>query len=141
VDSNNDVCGSQGATPCYSSVPIFQLDESTQTANLMWQDILTPFYSICCGDALLLPNGNTVFDIAYDLNHLDFSFIQEVTSDQQLIWQMSVEDQLAYRGFRVPSLYPDQTWPAAAAPMLAKSALNPSKLKPNAVKKTIEQLP
>ncbi|MGA2353907.1 MAG: aryl-sulfate sulfotransferase [Terriglobales bacterium] len=141
VDSNNDVCGSQGATPCYSSVPIFQLDESTQTANLMWQDILTPFYSICCGDALLLPNGNTEFDIAYDLNHLDFSFIQEVTSDQQLIWQMSVEDQLAYRGFRVPSLYPDQTWPAAAAPMLAKSALNPSKLKPNAVKKTIEQLP
>jgi hypothetical protein len=54
----------------------------------------------------ILQNGNVEFDtISFDPLS---SRIQEVTetSDPQLVWQMDLFGQLAYRGFRVPSLYP-----------------------------------
>jgi hypothetical protein len=114
MDSSNDVCGSAGIGECYSSVPILQLDESAKTATVLWEDELLTSYSICCGDALALPNGNYEFDIAYDVNTPGLSHIEEVTSGQELVWKMDIQGQLAYRGFRIPSLYPDQVWPAAA---------------------------
>jgi arylsulfate sulfotransferase len=113
MDSNNDVCGSAGVDACYSSVPILQLDESAKTATVLWDDDLLPSYSICCGDALALPNGNYEFDIAYDVNTPGFSHVEEVTEGQELVWKMDIEGQLAYRGFRIPSLYPGEVWPAA----------------------------
>lgn len=112
MDSNNDVCGSPGVGACYSSVPVFQLDESAKTATVLWEDNLLPSYSICCGDAFPLDNGNYEFDVALDVNTPGFSHIEEVTPSQDLVWKMDVEGQLAYRGFRIPSLYPGQTWPA-----------------------------
>jgi hypothetical protein len=114
VDSNNDVCGSSGATGCYSSVPIFQLDEYTKTASVLWEDNLSPAYSVCCGDALILPSGSVEFDIAYDVNNPNVSSIEEVipTQSPELIWRMNIQGLLAYRGFRIPSLYPGQVWPA-----------------------------
>lgn len=112
TDSNNDVCDSVGVSACYSSVAVFQLDESAKTATVLWEDNLLPSYSICCGDALVLPNGNYEFDIAFDVNTPGFSHIEEVTASQQLVWKMDIEGQLAYRGIRIPSLYPDQVWPA-----------------------------
>ena len=117
VDSNNDVCGTPGVSACYSSVPIFQLDESTNTATVLWEDNLLPYYSLCCGDALLLPNGDVEVDIADDQTvSPGYSVIEEVTQTQspELVWDMRVVGQLAYRGFRIPSLYPEQVWPAAA---------------------------
>jgi arylsulfate sulfotransferase len=115
MDSNNDVCGSTGVAACYSSVPIFELNEYTKTANVTWEDKLLGAYSICCGDALVLPSGNVEFDVAYDQNRPNLSYIEEVTQTQspELIWQMNIQGQVAYRGFRIPSLYPGQTWPAA----------------------------
>ena len=114
VDSNNDVCGSAGQVGCYSSVPIFQLNEYTKTASVLWEDNLSPAYSICCGDALILPSGNVEFDVAYDVNNPNVSSIEEVTQTQspELVWRMKVQGLLAYRGIRIPSLYPDQVWPA-----------------------------
>ena len=115
MDSNNDVCGTPGVGACYSSVPIFQLDESTDTATVLWEDNLLPYYSLCCGDALLLPNGDMEVDVAFDQTVTpDYSDIEEVTqtATPELIWEMQVQGQLAYRGFRIPSLYPDQIWPA-----------------------------
>ena len=40
------------------------------------------------------------------------SYMQEVTQEQnpQLLWQMNIAGQLAYRGFRIPSLYPGVQW-------------------------------
>jgi arylsulfate sulfotransferase len=114
MDSNDDVCGTAGVGACYSSVEIFQLDEFTNTATVLWQDNLLPAYSICCGDALVLPNGDNEFDVAYDVGTPGFSHIEEVTPDQELVWKMDIQGQLAYRGFRIPSLYPDQNWPATA---------------------------
>jgi hypothetical protein len=116
MDTNNDVCGTPGIAACYSSVPIYQLNEYTLTANVLWQDVLSPAYSICCGDALVLPNGNVEFDVAYDVNTPNLSYIEEVTQTQtpELIWKMNVQNNLAYRAMRIPSLYPGQVWPAYA---------------------------
>jgi hypothetical protein len=116
MDSNDDVCGASGVGTCYSSVPIFQLDESAKTATVLWEDNLSPYFSFCCGDALLLANGDMEVDIAYDLTTTPgISDIEEVTQTQspELVWEMQVHGQLAYRGLRIPSLYPGQVWPAA----------------------------
>jgi arylsulfate sulfotransferase len=117
VDSANDVCGSPGFIACYSSVPIFQLNEYTKTATVLWEDKLSPAYSTCCGDALVLPSGNVEYDVAFDVNTPNVSYIEEVTQAEspespELIWRMNVQGQVAYRGFRIPSLYPGQVWPA-----------------------------
>ncbi|HXY08613.1 MAG TPA: aryl-sulfate sulfotransferase [Terriglobales bacterium] len=115
MDSNNTVCGTAGTGACYSSVPIFQLNESTKTASVLWEDNLLPSYSDCCGDALILPNGDVEYDVAADLGTAITHHIDEVTQTQtpQLVWEMQIAGQLPYRGFRIPSLYPGQTWPAS----------------------------
>lgn len=143
MDSNNDVCGTPGVGACYSDAPIFQIDETAKSATALWLDDLLPAYSICCGDSLMLPNGNTEFDIAADVNTPAVSKIEEVSESQNLLWEIYVTDQLAYRGFRIPSLYPGQTWTAATAatPSLTKSVIRPSELSPEALKKALERLP
>jgi hypothetical protein len=110
VDANNDVCGTPGQVPCYSSVPVYQLDESTLTAQVLQETNLSPAYSVCCGNADLLSNGDVEYDVAADYSN--GSYIQEVSPGQnsQMVWQMNVTGQLAYRGFRIPSMYPGVEW-------------------------------
>jgi arylsulfate sulfotransferase len=143
MDSNDDVCGTAGVGPCYSSVEVVQLDESTNTATVLWEDNLLPAYSICCGDALVLPNGDDEFDVAYDVGTPGFSHIEEVTPTQELVWKMDIQGQLAYRGFRIPSLYPDQVWPATAQSTKshARSAVSSGNSTKKPSIKTIRQLP
>jgi hypothetical protein len=143
MDSNKDVCGTPGIGACYSSVPIFQLDEFTKTATVLWEDNLLPSYSICCGDALLLPNGNVEFDIAYDVNTPDFSHIEEVTQTKELVWKMDIQGQLAYRGFRIPSLYPGQVWPAVVQsdPIRVLSRRSRSSSAGESSRRSVQQLP
>ena len=116
LDDNNDVCGEPGLTPCYSSVPIFQLDESNRTAQVLQEINLSPAFSTCCGDPNLLDNGNVEYDVAADESMPGVSYIQEVIPAQspQLVWQMNITGQLAYRGFRIPSLYPGVEWTQSA---------------------------
>jgi len=112
VDSANDVCGTMGLTPCYSSVPIFELNEYTKTAQVLKEINLSPAYSTCCGSTNILSNQDLEYDIAFDVNKPNLSYIEEVTPDAQpqLVWQMNIAGQLAYRGFRIPSLYPGVEW-------------------------------
>jgi arylsulfate sulfotransferase len=116
VDDSDDVCGTAGFTPCYSSVPTFQLNEYTKTAQLLDEVNLSPAYSLCCGNTNFLANGDLEYDVAYDINTPNVSYIQEVTQEQnpQLVWQMNITGQLAYRGFRITSLYPGVEWTQAA---------------------------
>jgi hypothetical protein len=108
------MCSAPGTLNCYSSVPIFQLNESTMTGNVTAEDNLAPAYSICCGDAQILPNGDLEYDIAYNILTPGYSHIQEVNQSNpaQILWNMDIKGQLAYRGMRIPSLYPGVTWPA-----------------------------
>ena len=107
LDSNGTVCGSPGAASCYSRPVLFQLDETSKTAQILWQDKL-PVYSPCCGSINTLGNGDVEFDIAVDPDVPSGSGVQEVTQDSvpRLVWQMDLIGQLAYRAFRMPSLYP-----------------------------------
>jgi arylsulfate sulfotransferase len=107
VDSNGTACGSPGAASCYSRPVLFQLDETSKTAQILWQDKLSLF-SGCCGSINTLENGDAEFDIALAPIQPSGSRIQEVTQElvPRLVWQMDVIGQLAYRAFRMPSLYP-----------------------------------
>ncbi|HUJ33007.1 MAG TPA: aryl-sulfate sulfotransferase [Candidatus Acidoferrum sp.] len=111
ADANGDPC--DGSTlPCYSRPVVFQLDESAKTATILWQDKL-PIFSFCCGNVDLLPNGNMEFDIAaYSTSPTWTSVVQEVTytDSPQLVWQMTITGQNAYRATRLPSLYPGVQW-------------------------------
>jgi hypothetical protein len=129
VDANNDVCGTPGLTPCYSSVPIFQLNEYTNTVQVLAETNLSPAYSTCCGSTNLLANEDLEYDVAQDVYTPNVSYIQEMTGEQnpQLVWQMNITGQLAYRGFRIPSLYPGVEWTQAAiATANAKATVQPA---------------
>jgi arylsulfate sulfotransferase len=122
VNASNTLCSSPGVVGCYSSVPVFQVDEAAKTAQVQYEDDLAPDYSICCGDALQLPNGDLEYDVAYDILTPGVSFVQEVTEEQtpQLLWQMNISGQLAYRAFRIPSLYPGVVWSQSALAAAAR---------------------
>jgi arylsulfate sulfotransferase len=110
VDSVGTPCG-PGAAACYSRPVIFQLDEAAKTAQILWQNKLSLF-SLCCGSISTLGNGNAEYDIAVVTLVPPSSRTQEVTLDPvpRLVWQMDLKGQLAYRFFRLPSLYPEVEW-------------------------------
>jgi hypothetical protein len=105
-------CGVAGQPACYSTVPLFELDETAMTATLAFHPT-TPDYSVFGGNAEVLKNGNVEYDecssAAFPANN---SKILEVTqaSPPQTVWQMQIAGQFAYRGFRLPSLYPEVQW-------------------------------
>jgi arylsulfate sulfotransferase len=117
-DNGNDrvfapgvTCGTGGEPTClYSTVPILQIDETARTATLVFNP-MAPTYSIFGGNAGVLKNGNVEYceaaggpGVAADL--------YEVTQDgsAQTVWQMQITGQYAYRGQRIPSLYPGVEW-------------------------------
>jgi len=128
LNSANQVCNTPGAGFCFSSVPIYNLSESAKTADVASELYLSPLYSICCGNASILSNGNIEYDVAMDLNSPTTSFIEESLpgATPNLTWRMNVAGSLVYRGFRIPSLYPGVTWTpdavaAANVPTVAKT--------------------
>jgi arylsulfate sulfotransferase len=116
VDADDDICGTTGFSSCYSSVPTVELNEFANSAQVLEETNLSPIFSFCCGNAERLGNGNLEYDVAYDGNLPGVSYIQEVTTElnPQLVWQMNITGQLAYRGFRIPSLYPGIEWTQSA---------------------------
>ena len=95
-------------TPCESRVPILHLDETAKTADITWIDKLAPDFSFFGGSSRQLENGNIEFDEC----GLQPAAITEVTRvmPPQVVWQMKIDAQFAYRGFRIPSLYPGVQW-------------------------------
>jgi hypothetical protein len=54
-------CGIIPGSPCYSRVPVLEINEAALTATIVWQDTLNLF-SFFGGNAEALPNGNAEFD-------------------------------------------------------------------------------
>jgi hypothetical protein len=114
MDMNGTICGSAPLPGCYSRATIFQLDESTMSANLLW-DNLPGDYSFWGGSINQLSNGNVEFDIndptPPPVANLG-SEVREVTPSPtpQIVWKMDVISGNAYRAYRVPSLYPGVSW-------------------------------
>jgi arylsulfate sulfotransferase len=105
-------CGVTGQPACYSTVPLLQLDETAMTATMVF-DPTTPDYSYFGGNAEVLANGDVEYDecakTAYPAQN---AAIYEVTqsSSPQTVWNTQVTGQYAYRGMRIPSLYPGVQW-------------------------------
>lgn len=98
-------------TNCYTRATIFQIDESTNIASLPWQ--YSPgFFSFWGGSIDVLSNNNVEFDSSAAFGFSLASLIMEVTQTDspQVVWQMTINGSSAYRGFRMPSLYPGVTW-------------------------------
>lgn len=118
MDNGNDrifpagvTCGSSGAPAClYSTVPVWQIDESAKTATLTFHQILpTALYSNFGGNTEELANNN----VEYDLCGVGTgSYVYEVTQEStpQKVWSMQVTGTNLYRAFRIPSLYPGVQW-------------------------------
>ena len=115
MDNGNDrifpvgvTCGSAGAPPCfYSTVPVWQLDESAKTATLTFQQILpASLYNSFGGNAEQLANGN----VEYDLCALGSVYEVTQESTPQTVWNLQVTTTSLYRAFRIPSLYPGVQW-------------------------------
>ena len=103
-------CGTAGQPPClYSTVPLLQLDESAKIATLAFHPT-TQAYSFFGGNAEALTNGNVEYDACGLPNISSAIFEVTQTTPPQTVWEMQIAGQYAYRGIRIPSLYPGVQW-------------------------------
>ena len=107
IDSSGTACGA--AIQCYSRPTIFEIDEAARTASLAWQD-LTGLFAPWGGSVDILQNGDVEFDLTSAFG--PSSRILEVTqtATPQTVWQLDITGGNAYRGYRIPSLYPGVVW-------------------------------
>jgi len=105
-------CGTGSAPPCYySTIPIFQIDEAAKTATLTFHQILpTPLYSQWGGNAQTLANGNLEYDLCGLVPEQSQVFEVTTQSNPQTVWNLTLNSNAAYRGYRLPSLYPGVQW-------------------------------
>jgi arylsulfate sulfotransferase len=111
IDSSQVACGSSTTAPaCYSRATIYQIDESTNIATLLWDD-LPGYYTNWGGSIDVLSNNDVEFNASNPFNTAA-SLVEEVsqTNSPQVVWQMTIDGVAAYRGYRIPSLYPGVTW-------------------------------
>jgi hypothetical protein len=111
-DVPSAACGNPGEPACYSTIPIFQVDEVGMTATILWQDDLSPVYTAQGGSAQLLNDNRVVFDLQAPSDVPGGGQYMEITHDasQLIVLQMNVTGQSAYRGVHLPSLYPGVQW-------------------------------
>jgi arylsulfate sulfotransferase len=106
IDSNNVACSAS----CYSRVTLFQVDENSHLATPLWQ-YLPGYYSSWGGSVGVLSNGNVEFDSTTPIGGPGSQITEVTQSDSpQLVWQMNIAGENAYRGYRIPSLYPGISW-------------------------------
>ncbi|MGO8787243.1 MAG: aryl-sulfate sulfotransferase [Terriglobia bacterium] len=104
-------CGTPGGQPCYTRATIFEVNESNMTASVNWAD--SPLsYSSWGGVVQLLPSGDIYVDLNAPVTNPNGALVFEVTQSQtpQLVWQMGINGQNAYRTIHLPSLYPGVQW-------------------------------
>lgn len=119
---NGKACGTPKTAACYTTVPIFRVDETAKTATLVFHYVFPKVFSIWGGGVEDLPNGNVEIDLC---NNGHSSDVYEVTrtANPQTIWHMHAAATNLYRAERLPSLYPGVQWVLAAR---AYAALPPS---------------
>ncbi|MGA7522151.1 MAG: aryl-sulfate sulfotransferase [Acidobacteriaceae bacterium] len=108
--ADGKMCGTKGAGPCYTTVPIYRIDEAAKTATLIFHKIFPPKqYSYWGGAVQSLPNGDVQIDLC---SQGDNSDVWEVTrtADPQTVWHMHVTRTNDYRTRRWGSMYPGVTW-------------------------------
>ena len=105
-------CGVTGQPVCFSTVPVFNIDETAKTATFVVHPTAED-YSFFGGNAEVLTNGNIEYDECNNGSLAGFNgTILEVTqsSSPQTVWKMVITGQNSYRGMRMGSLYPGVQW-------------------------------
>lgn len=111
-DTSAVTCGVNGAPTCYSTIPVFQINESAKTATLLFHEKLrSQLYNPWGGNAEILQNGDVEYNICSPGGGND-SLVKEVTdeADPQIVWTLNLSGANAYRAYRLPSLYPGVQW-------------------------------
>ena len=111
IPGNLSACPVAQAAGCYTTVPIFQINESAMTATIESRVTLpTNLYSNFGGNAEVLANNDLEFDLAGPVSG---ALIEEVMQDANhtLVWSYATNGSFLYRGFRLPSLYQGVQWP------------------------------
>lgn len=102
--------GSATSATCYSTVQVFNLDETAKTATFSFH-MTAPFYSYFGGDSQVLQNGNVEFCESAEPTGLAGDVFEVATSGSgQTVWHLKATGQYVYRGQRIPSLYPGVQW-------------------------------
>ncbi len=106
-------CNEVSGVPCYTSVPIFSIDEKARTATLDFQQKFPDAqYSFFGGGTTPLANGNLEYDLC--VQNKANSEVDEVPLTQgnnpSPVWQMKSTGENLYRANRIPSLYPRVQW-------------------------------
>lgn len=117
VDTSGTICDTPPSfVSCYSRATLFQVDEGTLSANLLWA-YQPGFFSVWGGSINQLSGGNIEFDVNAGIPSPDgnaASEVQEVsqTPTPQVVWEMDIipVPEYAYRAYRFPSLYPGVAW-------------------------------
>jgi arylsulfate sulfotransferase len=110
IYSDGVACGTSPSAPaCYSRATIFQVDEYAQLATVLWQD-LPGLYSFWGGSIGQMTNGDVEFDNTYPFDGSSSQITEVTLTTQQTVWQMNITGANAYRGYRIPSLYPGVQW-------------------------------
>jgi arylsulfate sulfotransferase len=107
--SGQVLCSAPSAS-CYSTVPLLTLDETAMTATLSFHTV-APTYSFFGGNNGVLINGDIEFCETAEPSALAGD-VYEITQDAsaQTVWHMKITGQYAYRGQRMPSMYPGVQW-------------------------------
>ncbi len=76
----------------YQVAAEYALDDASQTLTRVWSYTSTRLWATQCGEAVRLPNGNTVLGYGQD------GVVREVTPEGEIAWQVSwPKDQEGYR--------------------------------------------
>lgn len=105
-------CTTTNTAECYTTVPIYVIDESAKTATVTFrQTMAASDYSVWGGSTTPLANGDLEYDLCADPMGTG-SVIREVTTgaNPQTVWSMKETGANLYRAHRIPSLYPGVQW-------------------------------
>jgi arylsulfate sulfotransferase len=113
--SNGYACAQDGNPSCYTTAPVFTVNESAMTATLDYHAGTGVYsYSFYGGNAETLDNGDVEFDLTSQPSSQNpyVSEVWEYTpgASGQPVWGAYVVGGNLYRAYRVPSLYPGVTW-------------------------------
>ncbi|MGC1605393.1 MAG: aryl-sulfate sulfotransferase [Candidatus Acidiferrum sp.] len=111
LDIIGGTCGVSGQPACFSTVPLLNIDETAKTVTFALHPNAAS-YSFFGGNAGALANGDVEYDDCGISTPANNSAIYEITqtATPQIVWQMQIGGLYAYRGFRMPSMYPGVQW-------------------------------
>lgn len=98
---------------CYTTVPIFEIDEKARTATIIARKVFPPDqYSSWGGDTVALPDGSIEATLSSQGKAGMNSVVMELTDEPlpREIWHMDIEGTPIYRAERIPSPYRGVQW-------------------------------